>query len=96
MLLIPCPWCGERAQTEFSYEGDATVSRPDPATASDEQWLDHIYLRDNPMGLHEELWHHVAGCRRFFKVRRNTVTHEISGSAAPTDDITEDVSGDAS
>ena len=22
MLLIKCPWCGERAETEFSYGGE--------------------------------------------------------------------------
>ena len=30
MLLIPCPWCGARAQSEFSYGGDATLKRPAP------------------------------------------------------------------
>ena len=29
MILIPCPYCGPRAQTEFSYGGDASVARPD-------------------------------------------------------------------
>ena len=28
MILIPCPYCGPRAQTEFSYGGDASVARP--------------------------------------------------------------------
>ena len=28
MILIPCPYCGPRAQTEFSYGGDASVVRP--------------------------------------------------------------------
>lgn len=28
MLLIPCPYCGPRAQIEFSYGGDASVERP--------------------------------------------------------------------
>jgi len=87
MLLIPCPWCGERAQTEFTYEGDATVDRPDPASATEDEWLDHIYLRDNPKGWHDELWHHAAGCRRHLKVRRNTVTHDIAGSAPPNEKI---------
>jgi hypothetical protein len=25
MLLIECPWCGERAETEFSYGGEAGI-----------------------------------------------------------------------
>jgi len=28
MILIPCPYCGPRAQIEFSYGGDASVVRP--------------------------------------------------------------------
>ena len=28
MLLIPCPWCGPRPQTDFTYGGDGTVVRP--------------------------------------------------------------------
>ena len=87
MLLIPCPWCGPRAQTEFTYIGDATVDRPDPATASDDDWLAHIYLRDNPKGMHDELWHHAGGCRRHLKVRRDTTTHAIAGSCAPGEDM---------
>ena len=58
MQSIPCPHCGPRAQTEFSYGGDATVRRPhDPEHTSLDVWLDHIYLRDNPRGLHTEWWH---------------------------------------
>ncbi len=78
MLLIKCPWCGERAQTEFSYGGDATRDRPaDPGAVSDEEWTAWIYLRDNPRGPHVEYWQHSAGCRRWLKVGRDTLTHEI-------------------
>ncbi|MBC7781148.1 MAG: sarcosine oxidase subunit delta [Proteobacteria bacterium] len=28
MLLIACPYCGPRDQTEFNYGGDASVRRP--------------------------------------------------------------------
>ena len=28
MLLIECPWCGERDQTEFSCHGEAHITRP--------------------------------------------------------------------
>jgi len=87
MLLIPCPWCGERAQTEFTYAGDAAPERPDPETATAADWVDYVYLRDNPKGAHDELWQHTAGCRRYLKVRRDTATHEIIGSAAPHDDF---------
>ena len=63
MLLIRCPWCGERSEVEFKYLGDATVTRPDPDD-SDEAWYDFVYTRDNPRGEHVAWWHHTAGCRR--------------------------------
>ena len=83
MLLIRCPWCGPRAQTEFTYGGDATVSRPDPDNATTKEWLDSIYIRENPRGAHIEWWHHTAGCRRWLKVARNTLTHEVYDSTPP-------------
>jgi heterotetrameric sarcosine oxidase delta subunit len=53
MLLIPCPFCGPRDHVEFSYGGDATLTRPE-AAAPDAAWIDYIYLRDNPKGPHLE------------------------------------------
>lgn len=91
MLLIKCPWCGERAQTEFTYGGDANIERPDPDAVTKEQWLDHIYLRDNPRGPHSEWWHHSAGCRRWLKVKRNTWTHDVLDSGKPGDELGADV-----
>ncbi len=91
MLLIDCPWCGPRAQTEFAYGGDATVARPqDPQSVPLAEWLDHVYLRDNPCGRHSEWWHHSAGCRRWFKVLRDTRTHEVFASAPPAEPFAED------
>jgi len=92
MLLIKCPWCGDRAEIEYTYNGDATIRRPDPATTSDNDWLDHIYLRDNPSGRHDELWQHTSGCRQFVKVRRNLRTHEILRTGKTNDDFPEDAS----
>jgi len=47
MLLIPCPHCGPRDYTEFTYGGDASVRRPsNPYTLSDEDWAAYVYLRD--------------------------------------------------
>jgi len=80
MLLIPCPWCGPRAQIEFTYGGDATLKQP-ARDASEAAWAEYVYLRDNPAGPHDELWHHSAGCRQWFRLRRDTVTHEILGGA---------------
>ena len=84
MLLITCPWCGPRAQIEFTYGGDASVVRPtDPDAVSAGEWLDHVYLRDNPRGPHDEWWQHSAGCRSWIRVRRDTWTHRMIGSGPP-------------
>jgi len=82
VLLIPCPWCGPRAQVEFTYGGDATVQRPAP-DAPEAAWVAFVYLRDNPAGAHDELWFHGAGCRQWLKLRRDTRTHDILASAPP-------------
>ena len=80
MMLIPCPWCGPRNQIEFTYGGDATPRRPAPG-APESAWVDYVYLRKNACGPHDELWYHGAGCRSWFRVRRDTRTHEVLGSA---------------
>ncbi|MEM7359146.1 MAG: sarcosine oxidase subunit delta [Pseudomonadota bacterium] len=78
MLLINCPWCGERDETEFAYGGEAHIVRPlDPDALNDEQWADYLFNRSNPRGLHRERWMHAAGCRRWFNVERDTVTYKI-------------------
>ena len=56
--------------------GDATVVRP-PIDAPEAAWAEYVYLRDNPRGPHDERWLHSAGCRQWFRVRRDTRTHEI-------------------
>ena len=77
-MRITCPYCGERPSEEFTYRGDATVKRPESLEESaKEAWVDYVYFRDNPAGLHKELWHHSAGCHAWLEVMRNTVTHEI-------------------
>jgi heterotetrameric sarcosine oxidase delta subunit len=78
MLLIECPWCGARDETEFRYGGEAHISRPEePDRLSDAQWAEYLFMRNNPKGLFAERWIHVAGCRRWFNAIRHTVTHQI-------------------
>ncbi len=78
MLLIPCPWCGPRDETEFSCGGEGHIPRPaDPAALTDPEWADYLFMRKNPKGVHTERWVHSQGCRRWFNVARHTVSHEI-------------------
>ena len=74
MLLIRCPWCGERDETEFRCGGEAHIARPaQPAALSDDQWADYLFMRSNPKGVHFERWRHVHGCGRWFNAARDTV-----------------------
>jgi heterotetrameric sarcosine oxidase delta subunit len=78
MLLISCPWCGPRDESEFRYGGEAHIARPEnPERLSDAQWAEYVFMRGNPKGPFAERWHHAAGCRRWFNALRHTVTHEI-------------------
>jgi len=78
MLLLRCPWCGERDEIEFSYGGQAHIAYPaDPAALSDAEWGKFLFMRDNPKGFFKERWVHTHGCRRWFNTERHTVTHEI-------------------
>ncbi len=75
MLLITCPHCGPRAQTEFTYERTMdSVVQPDadPATA-----MAKLFARTNPRGLDDELWRHTFGCRAWLVMTRHRVTHAI-------------------
>ena len=79
MLLIECPWCGPRQETEFSCGGEAHLSRPgDVDAVSDADWADYLFMRANTKGRFRERWHHSAGCRRWFNVERDTASDQIT------------------
>lgn len=79
MLRIPCPYCGVRDQSEFRCGGEACRRRPvDPEQASDAQWADYLFYRANPKGPLLERWVHSYGCRQWFLVLRDTLTHDIA------------------
>ena len=81
MLIIPCPYCGPRPELEFSYGGQAHVTRPTAASNPDPAaWNAFQYERANAKGLHAERWRHIHGCARFFNVVRDTTTDEIARS----------------
>ena len=87
MLLITCPYCGPRDEIEFAWGGDTGVRRPDLAS-SDQEWGAYLFERRNTRGVNDERWVHAGGCRQWFRVRRDSVTHQILetglfGEAAP-------------
>ncbi|MBL6596559.1 MAG: sarcosine oxidase subunit delta [Candidatus Puniceispirillum sp.] len=78
MLIITCPFCGPRDEAEFACGGEAHIARPLAENKiSDAHFADYLFMRDNPKGLFLERWRHSAGCRRWFNVARDTVSHEI-------------------
>ena len=77
-MRIKCPYCGIRDHSEFSFGGEDQRSRPEnPEGNSDAEWAHYQFYRDNAKGLHVERWMHGFGCRQWFRVVRDTVTHEI-------------------
>src|SRR5207253_10850936 len=76
-------YCGARGHAQFASPADASVPGPpaDPGLPLDDvarrAWVDYVYLRDNPAGIHRELWQHVAGCRAWLVVTRDVRTHAI-------------------
>lgn len=79
MFNIYCPYCEEhREEEEFHPKGQAHIQRPaDPEACSDKEWGDYLFFRDNPRGIHHELWVHAVGCRKFFNIIRHTVSYAI-------------------
>ena len=71
----PCPNCGPRDHTEFTFGGEL---RPMDASDADEDFR-RVYLRENAPGEQEERWFHLFGCRRWLTLRRDTVTNAMGG-----------------
>ena len=80
MLLIDCPHCGPRAQSEFAY--DRTLDAIVQLAMVPSDAMTTLYTRANPRGWSDELWHHRFGCRTWLVVRRQTVTHAIESVRA--------------
>ena len=79
MLVLHCPFCGPRNESEFSYGGPAQAPRPeDPYLVGDAQWVDWLTVPENRMGQVPERWCHLRGCGSWLTLMRHTVTHDIT------------------
>ncbi len=86
-MRIPCPHCGPRIHDEFTTTAtprcaDRLRTAPDAEAA----FYDYVYVRNNPFGLHRELWFHQGGCHEWLVVERDTRNHEVIG-AMPARDV---------
>ena len=86
-MIINHPHLGPRDASEFTILGDASlINRPDwQAGDADDTFYDYQYLRDNPAGLHRELWFHEQGDRSWLVVTRDTLTHAVVEVALASD-----------
>lgn len=91
MLLIPCPYCGPRAESEFHYGGEAHIARPQPHSPPTPHALaETLYMRQNKKGVMAERWHHRYGCGQFFNALRDTMSDQFLDTykiGAPKPDI---------
>ncbi len=72
---MPCPTCGERPYTEFTYGGEVRpIDAPDLRAD-----FERVYLRENAAGPQDERWFHALGCRRWTTIRRDTASNRIEG-----------------
>ncbi|SFU16945.1 sarcosine oxidase subunit delta [Sedimentitalea nanhaiensis] len=77
MLLIPCPFCGPRNESEFAHGGPVRARRPDPDAVSDAAWVEYLTVTPNPQGPVQEHWWHVRGCGTWLTLWRDTTSHDI-------------------
>ncbi len=77
MMQIPCPFCGPRNESEFSYGGPVKPPRPDPAMLSDAEWTAWLTQVPNPLGPVQEQWFHARGCGTWLSIWRDTRSHDI-------------------
>ena len=86
-MIIKHPHLGPRDASEFTILGDASlINRPSwQAENADDAFYSYLYLRDNPAGLHRELWFHEQGDRSWLIVTRDTLTHAVINVALASD-----------
>lgn len=85
MLLIDCPFCGPRPETEFAYGGPAVERRPEaPQDMTDAAWVAYLTIVPNPIGPVAEKWWHMRGCGQWLTLERCTLTHDITAPPKAT------------
>ena len=86
-MIINHPLLGPRDAAEFTYLGDANLmnrpawqdkdASPESIEKAVARFHDYLYLRDNPAGVHRELWYHENGDRSWLVITRDMLSHEI-------------------
>jgi methylglutamate dehydrogenase subunit B len=79
-VKIPCPHCGERPFTEFSFGGELREAPTSGSADADEDFR-RVYLRTNAPSVQVERWFHAYGCRRWLTLRRDVGMNRVHGLA---------------
>ena len=82
MLLLTCPFCGERDESEFVFGGPLRARREKLAGAGDTEWIAWLTVAPNPKGPVREKWCHAHGCGTWMTIERDTLTHRIISTGA--------------
>ncbi len=85
MLLIPCPNCGPRDESEFEYGGRAIALPQLDAPLAD--WHQALHLGGNSDRCVDEHWYHAAGCECWIRINRDLFSHEINELDAVIDGV---------
>jgi len=83
MKIMPCPLNGPRNISEFTCFGEVT-DMPEPNTADDSTWAEHVWFANNTAGVVREWWCHMP-TNYWFIAERHTVTDEIVRTYPVTD-----------
>lgn len=80
MQIFPCPFCGDRNETEFHFAGELGKIRPDTtADVEADAWARYLYTQRNEKGHVREVWMHIP-CAELFVLERDSVTMDVLGS----------------
>jgi len=69
-FLLECPNCGKRDAYEFRFGGEMR-KRPSPS-ATERDWAEYSYMRENASGVEKEWWYHRLGCKKWLVALRDT------------------------
>lgn len=82
MQIFPCPFCGDRNETEFHFAGELGKVRPDTTVEiSEADWASYLFTQRNEKGAVQEVWMHTP-CAELFVLERDSVTMAVTGSRA--------------
>lgn len=76
-VKIPCPHCGRRPYTEFTFGGEFRW----PASEDPDDEFARVYHRANVPEIQRERWFHALGCRRWVTLERHVGENRIDGVA---------------